>query len=522
MKSMFEVEATELSIIVRSELRKNDHRRGPSRAICQHRQIGRGSVYSASLRHVFFLLLVLCAILPGRLRAQEATDILQILERTNGSTGIWGAVAADVASGEVLFSVNGSTAFIPASNQKLITTATALDALGSSYRYRTRVYFHGEVRGDELRGDIIVRGAGDPTFGSVEIRAGNPLRDWARQLASMGVRRFEGRLIGDDDVFDDRPYAEGWDVDYITRQSSSSLGISAGGLSFNDNVVRVQITSSRPGEAPKVTSSPSGYLNIQNNAQSSGRRRGWAVRVDRDFGSETVVLTGSVPQRYQGTIVVPVSNPTTFTMHTFGQELVRAGIEVEAAVVDVDDLEDAPDYERATLLFVHLSPPLSQIISILNKESNNFYAEQVFRTFGWGGTTEGSERRAKELLSRAGVQTDRVSIRDGSGLSRKNLITPMALARLLVYMSTHAESEAFLSSLAEGGEARTTLRGRLHGIPVRAKTGSLEFVRTLGGYTQTADGRPIAFAVFANNFTGPAYAMTQTIDQVIAALASAQ
>ena len=447
-------------------------------------------------------------------------EIRKLIPSNDGSTGIWGVYVADLASGDVLFEMNSGTALLPASNQKLITTAAALDALGSDYRYRTRLYFDGEVDGNVLRGDLIVRGSGDPTVGSQEPIGVNPLRTWAARLASMGVTRFEGRLIGDDDVFSDRPYAEGWDIDYVTQQSSASLGVSAGGLSYNDNVVRVQITATSAGSPPTVTTSPAGYLNIRNASQSAARRRGWAIRVDRDFGSETVNLTGSVPQGYQGTIVIPVSNPTTFTMHALGQEMVRAGIEVEATVVDVDELPEPPDYEQTMLIFAHLSPPLSSIITVLNKESNNFYAEQVFRSFGWGGTTEGSERRAKELLSRAGVETNRVSIRDGSGLSRKNMITPRALTKLLVYMNGHRERQAFHASLAEGGEARTTLRGRLHNVPVRAKTGSLEFVRTLSGYTTTGDGRSIAFAVFANNFIGPSYAVTQTIDRVVASVAS--
>lgn len=467
------------------------------------------------------LLLVIALVLPAARPTPVPVEALhQLLHANSGSTGIWGVHVADAASGEVLYALNQQTAFLPASNQKLITTATALDALGSDYRYRTRVYFTGDVRGAVLRGDLIIRGSGDPTFGSMETIGRNPLRDWARQLAEMGVTRFEGRLIGDDDVFGDRPYAEGWDIDYVVRQSSASLGVSSGGLSFNDNVIRVQITATGTGQAPRVTTSPSGYLTIENTATTSGRRRGWAVQVDRDFGSETVMLSGSVASGYQGTIVVPVSNPTRFTMHAFGQELVRAGIEVQAAIADVDELEEAPDYDRATLIFGHLSPPLADIIAVLNKESNNFYAEQVFRTFGWAGTTEGSERRAKELLSRAGVQTAQVSIRDGSGLSRKNMLTPESLTKLLLHMRTHRESQAFLASLPEGGEARTTLRGRLHQVPVRAKTGSLEFVRTLSGYTQGSDGRPIAFSVFANNFTGPPYAVTQTIDRVVATLAS--
>lgn len=460
----------------------------------------------------------LSAASPSVTLVQQITDIVTA---NNGHTGIWGVYVEDLSSGSVMFEMNGTTAFVPASNQKLITTATALDALGGDYRYTTTLYFRGRVAGNALRGDLIIRGSGDPSFGSMDAGAGNPLRAWARGLASMGVERFEGRIIGDDDVFEDRPYAEGWDIDFVTRQSSGSLGVSAGGLSFNDNVVRVQITATAPGQPPRITADPPGYLNVVNQAETSARRRGWAVRTNRNFGSETVTFTGSVPSRYQGTIVIPVSNPTTFTGHNLGHELVRAGIEVTATVADIDDLDETLDYERLTLLFAHASPPLTEIINVLNKESNNFYAEQVFRTFGWGGTLDGSERRAKELLSRAGVQTSAVSIRDGSGLSRKNMITPRSLTRLLVYMQTHEEGQAFMASLAAGGEARTTLRGRLAGVNVRAKTGSLEFVRTLSGYTTTAEGRPIAFAVMANNFTGPSFAVTQAIDRVVASVATA-
>ena len=170
--------------------------------------------------------------------------------------------------------------------------------------------------------------------------------------------------------------------------------------------------------------------------------------------------------------------------------------------------------------FVHVSPPLDEILKVVNKESNNFYAEQVFRSVAPGGGAEAAERRVKVLLSKAGISADRLSIRDGSGLSRKNLVTPHALGRLLAYMRDHPESDAFVSSLPSGGEPQTTLRGRLHNVPVRAKTGSLEFVRALSGYTTTSDGRQVAFAVLANNFTGPSYAVTQSIDRVVASLAS--
>lgn len=442
-----------------------------------------------------------------------------ILDGPEAGPAFWGIAVLDVATGEVLYSRNADKPLLPASNQKVLTSATALDALGSSYRYQTTLYFDGDVAGATLRGDLVIDGSGDPTFGSIEARRGDPLRQWARQLAAMGVTRIEGRIIGDDDAFDDRPYAEGWDIDYVMTQSSRLLGVSTGGLSYYDNVAEIQIRANGAGAVPEVTMRPSNYLTLKADLSASGRSRGIAVRTGRTLGSEVVVLEGSLPRTYAGTIVVPVTNPTIFALHSFRQYLQEAGITVAAEVYDVDDLDEPPRLARAEPLFVYLSPPLSEILKIVNKESNNFYADQVFRTFAWGGSGEGGERRVKELLARAGAATDGLSIRDGSGLSRKDLVTPEAMARLLVHMSRHPEREAFAASLARGGEARSTLRGRLAGVPVMAKTGSLEYVRSLSGYATTTEGRTVAFAVFANNFTAPAYRINQTIDRLVMELA---
>jgi D-alanyl-D-alanine carboxypeptidase/D-alanyl-D-alanine-endopeptidase (penicillin-binding protein 4) len=212
---------------------------------------------------------------------------------------------------------------------------------------------------------------------------------------------------------------------------------------------------------------------------------------------------------------MPVSNPTTFALHSFQHYLEQAGIQAAGELVDIDELPELPDYDKAQLLFVHFSPPLSEIIAVLNKESNNFYAEQVFRTMAYAGSAAGGERRVKDLLAEAGISDPSISIKDGSGLSRKDLVTPQAMVALLDHMARHPQRDAFINSLARGGEAQSTLRGRLGGMPVQAKTGSLEFVRSLSGYTMGADGHTIAFAVFANHFTGPSYQITQTIDQII-------
>lgn len=426
----------------------------------------------------------------------------------------WGIYVKNLQTGEVLYNRNAEKAFMPASNQKLLTTAAALDALGAGYRYQTKLYFTGKVDGSVLKGDLIIVGSGDPTLGSVEIAGQDALRQWAQSLKGIGVTEIQGRIIGDDDVFDDRPYAEGWDIDYITNQSSRSLGVSAGGLSYRDNVIDVQFTSGSVGSPPEVRTTIADYLKIRNEATTSNRRRGWALDIRRGF-DDVITLTGSLPRSYQSTISMPVSNPTTYALHSFQQHLRTAGIEVNGELTDIDQLPEPPDYDKARLLFIHFSPPLAQIISILNKESNNFYAEQVFRTVAYGGSAAGGERRVKDLLARAGVSDPAISIRDGSGLSRKDLVTPHAMVELLHYMARHPQRDTFINSLALGGERRSTLSGRLGGLPVHAKTGSLEFVRSLSGYTRDANGHLIAFAVFANHFTGPSYQVTQTIDQIV-------
>lgn len=448
---------------------------------------------------------------------EERIDQLIALDDTGPA--FWGVYIQDAATGEVLYSRNADKAYIPASNQKLITTAIALRTLGSDYRYQTPLYFNGTIDGTVMKGDLIIRGSGDPTFGSVQAPGGDPLREWARGLANMGVTRFEGRIIGDDDVFDNRPYAEGWDVDYLLSQASRSLGISTGGLSYHDNVVAVELKSAGVGSAPIYTMRPAPFLEVTNRAKTSGRSRGIALDVNRAIGTEEVTLTGSIPRSYRGTINVPVSNPTTFTLMSLSTHLQSQGIEVSATLHDIDDLGETINYENAKPLFVYLSPPLTDIITIINKESNNFYADQLFKTFAWGGSNNGGERRAKEVLAAMGVDVTDVSIKDGSGLSRKDLITPRVLGTVLTSMYNSPYREAYLSSLPGGGEPRTTMDYRLRGFPIRAKTGSLEFVRSLSGYAETPDGRTLVFSFLINNYTVPAYQITQTIDRVVMTLA---
>jgi D-alanyl-D-alanine carboxypeptidase/D-alanyl-D-alanine-endopeptidase (penicillin-binding protein 4) len=476
-----------------------------------------------SLSHWTLALVVVASVwLPGTAPVPNtlSDQIDQVLRTSRADPVFWGIYVRDLETDQELYARNADHAFLPASNQKILTTATALDALGSTHRYETTLHFDGTATDSVMSGDLIIKGSGDPSFGSIEVRSDDPLRVWAEKLAAMGVQRIEGRLIGDDNVFDNRPYPEGWDIDYITRQASRSMGSTTSGLSYNDNVVIVQVRATRPGAPPSVQTIPSGVLTINNEATTSSRRYGAGVRVARAFESNAVNVLGTVPRYYRGSVVVPVANPTMLALQSFEGALNEAGIDTDLTLLDVDDMDDRPNTGAITPLFASFSPPLAELLSITNKESNNFYAEQLFRTYGWAGSVRGGANRTERFLRRAGVNGRDVLVRDGSGLSRKDLITPRAMVQLLAHMDQHRERAAFLSSLPLGGERNSTLEYRLRRVPVRAKTGSLRFIRTLSGYATRPDGRRVAFALFANNYTGPSYRVTNAFDEIVTTLTS--
>jgi serine-type D-Ala-D-Ala carboxypeptidase/endopeptidase (penicillin-binding protein 4) len=186
--------------------------------------------------------------------------------------------------------------------------------------------------------------------------------------------------------------------------------------------------------------------------------------------------------------------------------------------LDVDELPEPLDRSGADTLFVHVSPPLGYLLEEVGQHSNNFYADQIFRSFGWAGTAEGAAARVQAFVREAGAKAELVSLADGSGLSRLDYVTPESLARTLIYMRTHPERAAFQNQLAYPGGG-TTLGYRLSDLDVRAKTGSLEYARALSGYVVSKSGRTLAFSIMANNFAGSPLRVLATIDDLVRAAA---
>ena len=313
-------------------------------------------------------------------------------------------------------------------------------------------------------------------------------------------------------MFEDLPYAEGWDVWHVATESYAPP---SGGIAYDDNLVELDISGSN------VRTKPSGYVEVRRRPNTRHGGGYSPFSVERELGTNRIYLNGAVSSRYRGTLLVPIENPTLFAVHAFAEALRDEGIAVDAGRYDVDDLDRAPDYEGKEPLLTHVSEPLAEIVRRINVHSDNFYAEQLFRTLSEDGTTRGGARRVLAFLENSGVDADGLSIRDGSGLSRKDLITPQAMVGLLDRMNRHPARAAFVNSLAEGGSSGT-LRNRLGGVPVIGKTGSLEYVRALSGYVTAPNGHRYAFCVIANNYTDSGSAIAGAMDRIVRALATGQ
>lgn len=421
-----------------------------------------------------------------------------------------GVAVLSLETGETIYRHDAEKYSVPASTQKLFTTATALATLGPSYRYRTQVYLQGDLQPNgEFVGLIIIRGSGDPTLSTAFGRDPVSVVDrWAAALDSIGIRSIRGTIIGDDDVFDDVEYAQGWSWDDFVYSYAPQVG----GLGIADNAVRMEVIAPpRARDVPIVRLVPeTDYVRIVNAVQvvdSTGRTD---VKPYRDFRSNVVDLVGTVamlPRTDTARVSVSVDNPTLYLLSHMRSALQRKGIRFRGSVADIDTWNDTIDYGQCRLVIDDVSPPLSEIVKVINTTSHNLGAEVLFKTLGREIGGEGSFDKGAEVVRRhvlaEGIAGPDIVIVDGSGLSRLNLCSPHQLVALLSHAFRAPWAAAFKASLATAG-TRGTLRQRLVGTraekAVAAKTGGMNNVSNLAGYVTTRDGEPFAFAIMMNHF----------------------
>lgn len=427
-----------------------------------------------------------------------------------------GVVVVDAATGAVAAEHGADLGFAPASNQKLLTSAVALQALGPRHRMATELLLRGEVRDGVLHGDLVLRGSGDPTFAQEGVAPGQIDR-LVEAVRACGITSVEGRVLGDGSWQGDESLGLGWQWDYLDEDYAAPFG----GLVGAGSVYTVRV---KPGvSGPEVAVEPPGVAAAAAEVVQGARGAATRLRARRRLGADVVEVSGSIAaDAAEQVLHVAVREPSLFAAAVFAAALRRAGVAVAAGDV-------AAGASQQLLLRVE-SPDLAVILQRLLLNSDNLYAEQVHRVAArvqsGSGTTAAAERHAKQVLEALGVDVRGMVIADGSGLSRRNLVQPRQLASLLVAMWHSPHYEVFSSGLPLAGESGT-LRRRFTNGPargrVRAKTGFISRVVCLSGFVPRSDpaAPPFVFSVMLNDFTCDEAKAKAAVDAFVEDLARA-
>lgn len=480
------------------------------------------------------------------LRARIAAHIAQ----PRFAAGTWGIKIVSLDTSKTVFEHNPQKYFNPASNAKLYTAALALDRLGPDYRIKTSLY--STARPDAngtLTGDLIIYGRGDATM-AARLYDGDywkPLDPLVAQIVNSGVRRIEGDLIGDESFFAGPPFGSGWEWDDL----QAYYGAEASALTVNDNAIDLFVKpAERAGVPCRITTGPqTSLVTIINRSQTTPKGTETHISVYRPVGENIIYVSGRAAidgAGYTGSYAV--HNPASLFVSMLKEALARRGITVagRTRTIDWKYREVTPlDLDKLTEIGSIESMPLKDVIRETLKPSQNLWAQLLLlqvganrgmRDGGWGlatqsaakklgdGTQKNEGRRPdphpqppnsqltteeigvesmKEFLADVGVKEGDVLLEEGSGLSRRDVITPNATVALLAFMSHHRLFEAYRNALPIAGVDGTLekrMKGTLAAGNVRAKTGSLRYVFTLSGYVTTAAGERLAFSIMLNNY----------------------
>jgi D-alanyl-D-alanine carboxypeptidase/D-alanyl-D-alanine-endopeptidase (penicillin-binding protein 4) len=412
--------------------------------------------------------------------------------------GKWGVMVVSLTRGDTLFSQNAGEMMQPASTMKLFSTAAALDRFGPEHTFSTDVLRDAAPLGADgtLTGNIYLRGDGDPSMSSRFWKDANyPMNALAHAVAAKGIKHVKGDLVYDASAFDDQKIPEGWKSSYLGAAYAARVSA----LSLNENVVWVVVDPS-DGKANVTLEPATTAIPLTNHVRVVRGSGGRIVARQRDDGIDVSGTVGanSGPLRYS--LVVP--DPALFTAGALRAALQGAGVTVDGAI------KPGKTPANADKVASFASPPLSQIVSEMNRESINIVAELLFRDAARAGAPDGVGTAAsglanmREFLSKkVGASPNAIEVHDGSGLSTLDFLTPRLMVELLSYAHRGPWSSAFHGSLPVAGESEL-LRRRMRATPAQgnlhAKTGTTNTVVGLGGYVTAKDGEIVAFSFLYN------------------------
>ncbi len=430
-----------------------------------------------------------------------------------------GIVVADATNGLILGEVHPNLLLAPASAAKLITSAAAFDRLGAEYRFETPLLIEGSLDKSTgiVTGNLVIRGAADPTLGSSWFNQ-NRFPDTffpeiASVLAEAGLKAVHGDIVVDLSDFEHWAIPDKW----VWEDVGNYYGSAAYGLNIFDNTLRLYFDTPATPDAPvRLVSQLPATENLMwvNEIRSSVVNRDMAYVYGSPWDLRRV-LRGTLPLNRKGfEVKAALPEPPEVFCKMLAMALTAKGIEINGSIVTTTVRREGASF------YSFISPPLSEICSLLHYESVNLIGEALVLelgrvTSGYGSRAEGL--KAISSFMQTNVTSQPLFLDDGSGLSRFSLVSARQLNDLLRYMHLGPNSGTFKSTIpvAGAGTMRVFSSTRFPGTSLRAKSGSMTRVRAYAGYLMANSGRELTFSIIANNFPGTHQEIIKAIEDLL-------
>ena len=422
----------------------------------------------------------------------------------------------NMTTGEVIDEYRSDKVVPPASVMKLLTTAACLETMGPGFRFPTILEYTGSIENGVLYGDLYVHGGCDPSLGWQGKTAF--FTQWIKAVRAAGIKRIEGAVIADMTMLDGEAQNPGW----LCEDAGNYYAPGIFALNYYGNTMNIVLKSGEPGTVATVMKTEPQVDDIRfiNRVRCDRIQYDGAFVSGLPYSNERY-LTGAVPSNL-GTFGVKgdLPNPGLLLARHFTAKLREAGITVAR------EAEYLPDYNpllpQRHELYIHYSEPLSELIKETNINSNNLYAEALFRYLGTRYTLPGTIHNSQDLLRdywrRRGVAVQNAIIKDGCGLAPQDAISAKAFVQLLTIMSRSKNQEAWIASLPVSGKTGTlkslcpgtVLEGRIH-----AKSGTIAGTKNFAGYIDMPNGDTWVFAILINSAPGKAKNIQYVIQQYL-------
>lgn len=442
----------------------------------------------------------------------------------------WSICVKDAATGKTIIAHNEHRSLPTASTMKAITASTALAILGSNYQFSTYIEYSGAIKEGVLKGNIYIRGTGDPTLGSDRFeephRMDKLMLSWANAIKERGINEIQGKVIGDANAYSSQltPGNWGWE------DMGNYYGAGAAGLNIHENKYRLDFNPGTytGGQTKVIRTDPYIHgLEFINEVRTGAPGSGDNAYIYGAPYSYVRYLRGTVPPGRYFAIHGSIPDPALFCAQKLEEVLDSCGVSaLGSSTIRLEKIAGNAHNAKRMTIVEHKSPTLAEIIKPLNMKSINLFAEALLNHLAFAkgkkGTTENGAKIVEDYWKSKGLNTRGFFMRDGSGLSSNNGMSTHHMSFILAQAYQAATKEDFYHSLPLAGRSGS-LKGMLRGTRaennLRAKSGYIAGVRSYTGYVDTRSDKRLSFAIIAHNFSCTPGRMRQKLSRLMASLA---